>query len=135
MQYAKAHDPNGAVNLFTEMLAAKLQPDKFAFNHVLQAFASTKDATNALMWLNKMPQYNLQGDIVSFNTVLNACVKDDIDSAVTLWTRMENENIKPDNISYGIMLNAFSKATKGKECLEWIEKMHLSGYYHNYTKF
>jgi len=96
-----------ALAVLEELKTAGLTGDVQVYNRVLNLAAKGKSTKLAISLLNEM--FELDGlwpNVVNFNTVLNACRQGkDLNTALTVFDRMKEEGVWPDEVSYATMIS------------------------------
>eukprot|EP00397_Hematodinium_sp_SG-2012_P002888 GEMP01002896.1.p1 GENE.GEMP01002896.1~~GEMP01002896.1.p1 ORF type:complete len:1228 (+),score=351.55 GEMP01002896.1:750-4433(+) len=95
---------------FHEMKASGLIPDVFTYTSIINAAAEAKKPKEAEVWFNKMIDANLRPSVASFNSVMKAWVRcGDPTNAVRWFEKLQaDEELVPNEITYSILVNAFS---------------------------
>merc|ERR550514_1958448 len=75
-----------------------------------------------------MHEAGIQGDTISYTTVINACAQTgDVEKAESWLVRMLESNVEPNTITFNAVIAACAKKGDGRRANEWLEKMRLAG--------
>ena len=98
----RASKPHVALRLWN-MMPSTLEPDVKAINILMNCYAKLGNVERAKQVLNEM---EVEPNIVTFNTVLNACQKAaDLDAALEIKALLDSvANIKPDAKTYTTLM-------------------------------
>jgi leucine-rich PPR motif-containing protein len=77
------------------------------------------------MWCGvRMLRMGLKPNIVTFNSLIDACAKTrSISLAMEVWSIMTESDVSPNLITYNTMINAFAQACDSQSAETWMEKM------------
>ncbi|RUS33626.1 hypothetical protein BC938DRAFT_470831 [Jimgerdemannia flammicorona] len=106
------------------------QVDITTVNTLLKFLAFNIDGVKeALRIYNNMPTLfpNVQPDIVTYNTLFDACLKHDIPaSAHAVFGDMRNSGIDPDVVTYGILMDTQSKLGNPQAAMALYDDMRIA---------
>lgn len=95
--------------VFGEHLSS--QAAAVAYSMVITGFARRKDSVSALKYYDEMKLARGVPDVVTFNTLLDACCRvGDTTNAARLFREMVTEGCTPDIISYSTLIKGFCHA-------------------------
>lgn len=96
-----------AKNLLEEMKSQGPGPDKVSFNTFLSYFTRQKDFQGLGDVLSQMSTANIQGDVVTFSTVLTALLAvGRKDAPTTIMNLMRKQGIKPNAATYTAVIDS-----------------------------
>ncbi|KAL2931191.1 hypothetical protein RDABS01_036601 [Bienertia sinuspersici] len=109
--YGKAGMFDHAHKLFDEMPELKCKRTVMSFNALLGACVSSKKFDKVDEFFRELPgKLSIKRDVVSYNNMIKAlCTVGSFDSAVLLLDEMVKEGLKPELITFNILLDAFYK--------------------------
>ncbi len=120
--YANAGRRKEAFDVFNSMRQIDLKPDKITITSLIKACISDGDLETAQTLLKNMRKANIEVDLRAYNTVIKAlCDNLKWYEAKELVTDMEFRGVKPDGMTYGLLMNGLLKANKPGPCLTLFE--------------
>ncbi|KAG2174278.1 hypothetical protein INT43_004301 [Umbelopsis isabellina] len=131
---AKTKDDNLSSNVINRILSDKKligEVDITTFNSILLALSETTGSFDTLheFYHNVNSQFpHLKPDIVSYNTMLDACLKAGQPSeAVKIMEDMSQADLQPDVVTYGIMIDSQSRSRNVEEAIALFKEMTEKG--------
>ncbi|GKY93225.1 hypothetical protein MPSEU_000290200 [Mayamaea pseudoterrestris] len=116
---SKAGEGEKAFDMFAQLKRDNIQPDKYTYTLLLKVCSQDEDIDEILydMW-----EHGVQADVVVYNTALQRlCDNRKFTQATKLVTEMESRGVKPDSVTYGMLMSAMLKAKKANACLALFE--------------
>ena len=128
---ARARLPELAEDWLRKMSDAGVSPDLISFSSVISAYAKFGRPDHAQRLLRQMLIAGIVPDVVTYNSLLEARVRaGQLYQAAALLRQMERDdetNIKPDTVSYTIVLAAFGKRGDARRAMECFLRMNEQG--------
>lgn len=106
-----------------EMTDSGWQPDKFTLTAVLQCYCNAKKFDKALEIFNVISKSGLLDSHVLSILVLSFSKWGEIDKAVEMIERMEQEDIRLNEKTFYVLIHGFVKESKTNEALQLLHKM------------
>lgn len=129
--FAKRGDSNGAIELLRSLVGTEIPLDTVLVNIVLSACISAGEIPRARSILNEAKTGAFGGvpvDVVSFNTVMKGyATGGKIDTCFELIAEMQEHAVVPDDITYGILLDACIADNDLNKANEVLDKLIKSG--------
>ena len=120
--YARAGKRSEAFAVYNSMRDTGLKPDKITMTSLIKAVVQDGDIVTACVFLRDMKVLNFETDVVAYNTVIRSlCDKLWWYDARELVAEMEECGIRPDEKTYGLLMNGLLKANKPAACLNLFE--------------
>ncbi|KAF2311629.1 hypothetical protein GH714_025353 [Hevea brasiliensis] len=108
-----------ALRFFRAMLSSNVEPDKFTFASVITACARLGVLDHA-QWVHDL----MRSDVSIWNSMINGLAVHGLAlDAITLFSRMEEENVLPDSITFLGILTACSHCGLVKEGRKYFDLM------------
>ena len=125
--------------IFQEMLEARLAPDNFSYSSLLMALANSSDrnmVNKADVIIRQIEDLDVRDDsdvnidCILLNTIMNVWLRCDQSGisdnrALDIVSRMEsssNESMRPDTVTYNILMNIYANLDNNGERVETILK-------------
>ncbi|XP_021719450.1 pentatricopeptide repeat-containing protein At3g13160, mitochondrial-like [Chenopodium quinoa] len=107
--YGKAGMFDHAHKLFDEMPELNCKRTVLSYNALLGTCVNSKNFDKVDGFFRELPgKLSIKPDVVSYNTVIKAfCEMGSLDSALSLLDEMEKEGLRPNLITFNILLDAF----------------------------
>ncbi len=114
-----------------EMGPAGVAPTVCSFNALLSAYTRAGDFASAEGCFDEMHRRGVQPDLISFTTMIDIYGKSnekDAPNKVEHWFRqMLAANLKPDIITYNVLLSAFARQRDVKTVLHYYQRLPENG--------
>lgn len=118
-----------ARSMLDRMVEARERPTAVTFNTLLRGYSTDKKPGalhQALLLLDDMVSYHVVPEIDTFNTLMSAAVDaDDLRLAVDIFKRVEKASLRPDGVTYTILLQAYAKLGRVIDAVATFEKLSL----------
>lgn len=117
-----------AEKIFADMETSQVKKDTVLYNALLHARSKAGQVEAVLELFHAMKEINSR-DLVTFNTVMNMYVKAGLGLAkvLSVFKEMCLQGIRPDSVSYDILLAACASGDHGKEAQRIYEAMKKRG--------
>ena len=101
-----------------------ISPDTYCCTSLIKAYGMKGEAEKALDVVRMMIELGLRPDLVTYNTLIDACEKNGRLEEATRIFRQElpEQGLKPDIFTYTVMLNMHGKRGKFAEALGYFEE-------------
>lgn len=118
-----------ARSMLDRMVESGERPTAVTFNTLLRGYSSDKRPgalRQALLLLDDMTSYHVVPEIDTFNTLMSAAVDaDDLRLAVDIFKRVEKASLRPDGVTYTILLQAYARLGRVLDAVATFEKLSL----------
>lgn len=100
-----------ASELFEEMPMSDVEWNVYSFTALINAYGRNGQHEASLHLLARMKREMVTPNLITYNTVINACAKGGLDweGLLGLFAQMRHEGIQPDIITYNTLLSACSR--------------------------
>jgi pentatricopeptide repeat protein len=101
-----------ASELFEEMPSNDVEWNVYSFTALINAYGRNGQYEASLHLLARMKRERVTPNLITYNTVINACAKGGLDweGLLGLFAQMRHEGIQPDIITYNTLLSACSRS-------------------------
>ena len=135
---ARAAEAN---ELFEKMRVTGPHPDITSFNTFIRHHSRKGDMKSIAALLRRLPELNIQPDVVTFTTVLHACMRAGVpiqDAIKTVETAMQASGIKPNVVTYTAIIDHTVRQGGQQNFVaaaEWLDVMQSKGLRPNEVTF
>jgi len=138
--FVKCRQLEKATELFQEMIYDGLEPDTTSWNIILNWSATNyrgrKRLSKTFEWYENMKASGLQADVVTFTTLIKACVLcDEFQTAHELLDEMIQNGLKPDTETFNTMIDAYARRLQYREALDLFYDMKTYDAYPDYFTY
>jgi len=130
--FGKSAELQKAKDLFQSATTRGLCLSVITYNSMIRACVDSKaDLSVAEEYMNKLLESDVKPDVLSFNTIMDMCVKTShgrrLTEGVTTWfNRMLECGLTPSEVSYGTIIHAHAKARDVRGAVKWLSRMEAS---------
>ncbi|KAK6149140.1 hypothetical protein DH2020_016665 [Rehmannia glutinosa] len=129
--FGRSQQPQKAKETFDMMRRNNCKPNLVSYNALIDAYGSNGFLAEAVELLREMEQAGLQPNVVSIGTLLAACGRccqklyecREYEKALALYRRMREKRVKPDSVTYNVLISGCCKMSKYSEALEFLVEM------------
>ncbi|KAL2641609.1 hypothetical protein R1flu_009196 [Riccia fluitans] len=126
-----------AREIFDGMKGAQVARSVLSFTALICGYAKQGLAKKALEVYKLMQTEGCEPNIVTYNTLIHACVKSGVglDKAVELFKELQRKGLKPDEITYNCMINAYTSENRLEEALLVLDSMKIDKFLPNVVTY
>lgn len=123
---AKRGDVAGALQVFEEMMRARVMPNVITYNAMINAHARSGDAAGASEWLARITGAGLLPDVISYSSVMKCCAKHGETATVIWWlNEMIRRGLTPDAVAYNAVIHSCAKKGRTSDAAGWLTRMTM----------
>lgn len=110
--------------------AAGIAMDAHSCTSLIKAYGMKNQLDKALGVVRMMQELGIRADIVTYNTLLNACEKSGaVDQAEQIFQReLKAQRLTPDLFTYSVMMNLYGKRRRLADAAALFEEMVSKGF-------
>jgi len=100
-----------ASELFEDMPLNDVEWNVYSFTALINAYGRNGQHEASLHLLTRMKREKVTPNLITYNTVINACAKGGLEweGLLGLFAQMRHEGIQPDIVTYNTLLSACSR--------------------------
>merc|ERR1719162_998686 len=103
---AAENNLQGAISVFDSLETSGVDLNSVIYNTVLDACVECRDLRAAEKWMEEVQDAGM-ADVVSFNTLIKAHLKNDnFEKARSLMDEMKQKNLQPSRVTFNELINA-----------------------------
>ncbi|KAJ6807854.1 pentatricopeptide repeat-containing protein-like [Iris pallida] len=125
--YGKAGRLKDASEAFREMLRSGVEPDAITFNTMINICGSHGDLSEAETLLRKMEERRIRPDTKTYNVFMSLYASIDVSGLLRYYRRITECGLRPDVVSYRIVLQVLCGKKLVREAEEVIDEVMKSG--------
>ena len=136
-EHARSGKCKQASRCVDRLVEQNIMPDVAIMNSVIYSFAKQKDLIGAQNAFNKLSDYNLKADLISYSSLLHVAAQSaKPNSALEILDNMQNASIQPNTQVVNSVISAFSKANDSHACIRYFQKFfNVDGFTPNAASF
>ncbi|KAI5001513.1 hypothetical protein ZWY2020_026163 [Hordeum vulgare] len=104
---------------------ASFKPDQKMFHMMIYMYKKAGDYTQARKLFAQMPERGIPQSTVTFNSLMS--FEADYKEVSSIYDQMQRAGLKPDVVSYSLLIKAYGKARREDEALAVFEEMLDAG--------
>ncbi|KAM0858886.1 hypothetical protein ACQ4PT_047566 [Festuca glaucescens] len=104
---------------------ASFKPDQKMFHMMIYMYKKAGDYTQARKLFAQMPERGIPQSAVTFNSLMS--FEADYKEVSSIYDQMQRAGLKPDVVSYSLLIKAYGKARREDEALAVFEEMLDAG--------
>lgn len=119
---------NEAAEIFETLLDEKispLKPDQKMFHMMIYMYKKSGDYDKARKLFAMMNERGIQQNTVTYNSLMS--FETNYKEVANIYDQMQRASIRPDVVSYALLINAYGKARREEEALAVFEEMLDAG--------
>mmetsp|Transcript_7393 Transcript_7393/g.17531 ORF Transcript_7393/g.17531 Transcript_7393/m.17531 type:complete len:370 (+) Transcript_7393:57-1166(+) len=111
-----------------ESLYEGMSPNPRRFGYLLQSAIKSKDIAGAWSWIKEHDKAGFTIEPGHFNSFIRLCVrKEGVARTERRFQELLELRFCPDDTSFGMLMDAYSKKGNVTACLRWLDKMEAFG--------
>jgi pentatricopeptide repeat protein len=119
-----------------EAWKGKVPLNTIIYSTLIKGFAIRKDAQGALDILDKMSVEGHAPNLVTINTVIDACCRaGQLEECVKVFNRVPELGMEPDRITYSTMIKGFARDGDLDGAQTFLRRMEAAGFRSDYSIF